>query len=405
MESSKIQISQELYEAVHSKNPASGLYAYLLQIPCSVFSRISRRIIEDFSNPGDTVLDPFMGSGTTLVEALTLQRNSIGNDINPLAHFVAKVKTTPLNDNEIAIIQNWSINIVDNLNIHKPSFRDSWWIERGYQRHLPWRIRKLLEQIIESIQTISCVKAQNFIKCAALSTGKWALDCKKTFPTADEFRNQLTSTIEDFITGIKALQDDLKCFNSTSRAICLNEDASKLNFQENSNELGRRPSLVITSPPYPGVHILYHRWQILGRKETAAPYWITGTPDGHGVSFYTLGGRSKKGVNRYFNSIKKTYKTLHPQLSDNALVFQLVGFNNIESQLPRYLEAMHCAGFSEVDISLNDNKPAEGDVVNSDGRLWRQVPHLRKWYASLKGNNNASREFLLVHRKNSTTQF
>ena len=36
-----------------------------------------------YSNPGDWVLDQFLGSGTTLVEAKLLNRNAIGVDINP----------------------------------------------------------------------------------------------------------------------------------------------------------------------------------------------------------------------------------------------------------------------------------------------------------------------------------
>ena len=36
-----------------------------------------------YSNPGDWVLDQFMGSGTTLVEAKLLNRHAVGVDINP----------------------------------------------------------------------------------------------------------------------------------------------------------------------------------------------------------------------------------------------------------------------------------------------------------------------------------
>ena len=42
-----------------------------------------RNLILRYSNPGDWVLDQFMGSGTTLVEAKLLNRNAIGVDINP----------------------------------------------------------------------------------------------------------------------------------------------------------------------------------------------------------------------------------------------------------------------------------------------------------------------------------
>lgn len=36
-----------------------------------------------FSFVGETVFDPFMGSGTTALAARNLQRNSIGYEINP----------------------------------------------------------------------------------------------------------------------------------------------------------------------------------------------------------------------------------------------------------------------------------------------------------------------------------
>lgn len=42
-----------------------------------------RNLILRYSNPGDWVLDQFMGSGTTLVEAKLLNRNAAGIDINP----------------------------------------------------------------------------------------------------------------------------------------------------------------------------------------------------------------------------------------------------------------------------------------------------------------------------------
>ena len=42
-----------------------------------------RNLILRYSNPGDWVLDSFMGSGTTLVEAKLLNRNAVGVDINP----------------------------------------------------------------------------------------------------------------------------------------------------------------------------------------------------------------------------------------------------------------------------------------------------------------------------------
>ena len=44
---------------------------------------LPHRLIKMFSFAGETVFDPFMGSGTTALAARNLQRNSIGYEINP----------------------------------------------------------------------------------------------------------------------------------------------------------------------------------------------------------------------------------------------------------------------------------------------------------------------------------
>lgn len=49
-------------------------------------------LINYFSEPGETVLDPFCGSGTTLVEAYKSGRIAIGVDINPVAVIIAQAK-------------------------------------------------------------------------------------------------------------------------------------------------------------------------------------------------------------------------------------------------------------------------------------------------------------------------
>ena len=48
--------------------------------------------IERFTKPGDTVLDPFSGRGTTAVEASAQGRIGIGNDLNPLAVALSRGK-------------------------------------------------------------------------------------------------------------------------------------------------------------------------------------------------------------------------------------------------------------------------------------------------------------------------
>lgn len=71
--------------------------------PAMMIPQIARTLIEEYKPKGrlDLILDPYMGSGTTLVEASLAGINSIGTDLNPLARLVGKVKTTLYNNESI----------------------------------------------------------------------------------------------------------------------------------------------------------------------------------------------------------------------------------------------------------------------------------------------------------------
>ncbi|MDR3232321.1 MAG: type I restriction enzyme HsdR N-terminal domain-containing protein [Planctomycetaceae bacterium] len=58
--------------------------------------------IENFSQQGDLVLDPFGGSGITAIEAMMLGRKAIHIDINPLANFVVGSLAIPVNQLKLA---------------------------------------------------------------------------------------------------------------------------------------------------------------------------------------------------------------------------------------------------------------------------------------------------------------
>lgn len=61
--------------------------------PAKFIPQIPNALIQELSSVGDTVGDIFCGSGTTLVEALTLKRHAVGVDANPLACLISKAKT------------------------------------------------------------------------------------------------------------------------------------------------------------------------------------------------------------------------------------------------------------------------------------------------------------------------
>src|SRR5919107_1480152 len=63
--------------AAHSLQEISYRACFKPQLP--------RFFIERLTAPGDIVYDPFMGRGTTLVEAALLERSPAGCDVNPLS--------------------------------------------------------------------------------------------------------------------------------------------------------------------------------------------------------------------------------------------------------------------------------------------------------------------------------
>lgn len=67
-----------------------GLHAFAARCPPPLVDWAINRL----SQPGDLVLDPMAGSGTTLVEAALLGRRARGADIDPLARLISKVKAT-----------------------------------------------------------------------------------------------------------------------------------------------------------------------------------------------------------------------------------------------------------------------------------------------------------------------
>ena len=74
-----------------------GFYTY----PAKFIPQLARRLIVEHSREGALVIDPFMGSGTTLVEAMVENRRGLGVDVNEIAVLVSKVKTTPLNQERL----------------------------------------------------------------------------------------------------------------------------------------------------------------------------------------------------------------------------------------------------------------------------------------------------------------
>jgi 16S rRNA G966 N2-methylase RsmD len=72
--------------------PIYTMHKYFARRPWNVFSQL----VSHYSSPGDIVLDPFCGGGTTVVESLKLGRKAIGVDVNPLATYITRMECESL---------------------------------------------------------------------------------------------------------------------------------------------------------------------------------------------------------------------------------------------------------------------------------------------------------------------
>ena len=75
---------------------------------------IPRAAIDEFSQVGDLVFDPFTGSGTTAVEAIYADRNFLGTEINPLSVMISEIKTANYDYNTLLDIEKNILCLIDN---------------------------------------------------------------------------------------------------------------------------------------------------------------------------------------------------------------------------------------------------------------------------------------------------
>jgi hypothetical protein len=391
-----MRMQTALIEGARNTQPVKGLTHGFYKYPARFSPAFARAAIETFTRPGDLVLDPYVGGGTTVVEALAAGRCAVGVDISPLAEFVATVKSTVFSNDEIKRLESWTALLPGVINIHKPSLEISNYAELGYYKHLKhpsrWRLRKAIEQGVAFAIQLATPRLESFGRCVVLRTAQWALDGRSKTTAIDEFKDYLATTGLEMVAGARDLRTAVAANGPQHPPIqILNRSAAGLEEDE-SLQRWCSPRLVITSPPYPGVHVLYHRWQVDGRKEAPVPFMIANKLDGAGSSYYTMGDRRYPELRTYFDNVRATMSSVAALANRRTIVVQMVAFSEPHWQLKRYLETMEEAGLTEVFL------PAL--ARERDGRLWRSVPG-RRWYSEQRGETPASNEVVLIHRKSA----
>src|SRR5437763_12333249 len=82
-----------------------GIHPFAARFP----PQLPNHFIKTLSEPGDVVLDPMVGSGTTILEASLLGRVGVGVDFDPLATLISHVKSCPA---DASLVENAANRIV-----------------------------------------------------------------------------------------------------------------------------------------------------------------------------------------------------------------------------------------------------------------------------------------------------
>jgi len=265
-------------DAVRHQGPVQGATHNLYKYPARFSPVFARAAIETFTKPGDVVLDPFVGGGTSMVEARLLGRHGFSSDISSLAVFLTRTKSIPLSNSDLSTVESWFEHASDGLNIHLPTSNLREGAYEGYDKNMPWRLRKLCEQYLASIDDLPALRQRRFARCILLRCGQWAMDCRKTIPTVEEFRIKLAGILCESVMAMREFssilsmnkKSDIGC--GTFR--CVQSSAKELDAKSFGSSLRKKVNLILTSPPYPGVHVLYHRWNVRGRRESPVPFWL-----------------------------------------------------------------------------------------------------------------------------------
>ncbi len=240
------------FHAESSSYASHNLHAFAAKFP----PQLPRIFIERLTSPGEVVLDPLVGSGTTVVEAYLRGRRGIGVDIDPLALHICRVKTTHLDPAVAAeagartlrgaaqLLGNHNAirRCLDRLPDENKRFIDYWFVPQTQQelaalllameREEEEKIRDFLQLVFSSV---IITKSGGVSLARDLAHSRPHRDVRKTPKNAlDQFRSRL-------LKGAKGLQE-------------LHVDHSGIEVK--LGDCRRLPlvdesvHLIVTSPPY-----------------------------------------------------------------------------------------------------------------------------------------------------------
>lgn len=264
------------------------------------------------------ILDPFCGSGTTLVEAQKRGIDSVGVDLNPIATLISKVKTTNL-PSEFLYTAEQCITIAKSKKEYEIKYIPN--LNHWFKAE----IQEALSALIKEIDNVTHVDVKDALKLALSSiivrvsnqesdTRYAAID--KNITKDDVFKL--------FYNSCKNFQQSLAgdLFANSAHSEIINQNILEVKPEEIKGKIG----LVITSPPYPNAYEywLYHKYRM---------FWLGYDPVS--VKKKEIGSRShyfKKNhqtIDDFINQMDKTLSLLKEVVVPSGYICFVVGRSKI----------------------------------------------------------------------------
>jgi DNA modification methylase len=250
----------------HGKNSTYSSHA-IHAFPAKFPPQIPRIFIEHLTEPDEIILDPMMGSGTTLLEASLLNRRAIGIDIDPLALRISHTKLNPkvvisIEEHGIQVAANAEKRLKDDLSgleknlklrfdAENLKFIDYWFLPMTQIELLALleEIEKIADNSIRSFLLL------NFSAIIITKSGgvSLALDLAHTRPHR-ELSKKIQPAVNEFRKRLKRNLQNISGYGlSPTEFLTAEGNIEKLPLANNCVDL------IVTSPPYASNAIDYMR--------------------------------------------------------------------------------------------------------------------------------------------------
>ena len=222
------------------------------------------------SSEGDTIFDPFCGSGTVLLETLLANKITVGSDSNPLARLISKVKTTPIEHDRLMSSYG---RLIERIKKTEPEsdYPDVVNIDHWFHPHVKKQlnhIRRCVEKTRSpDIKDFFLVAFSNTVKRVSLADPSVSVPVKlneeKYEKGSDHYKKtkkliENLKNINAYDSFYKIVESNINRMRELAHKVGLEcpypviyKDARELSDEDNSQG-DESVQLVITSPPYSG---------------------------------------------------------------------------------------------------------------------------------------------------------